>query len=381
MTTKIPKKQNKLQLHNFWYRKDRQDVLESLKTSPGLWARYRSLEQNIEWQEWFIDFLSGEKVMPILYDSFFKRLFHPDIHPERLSSLLSSILGKKVKVLKILSNEDVMIDGGALIIMDIVVELEDGSIANVEVQKIPYLFPAERMSCYSSDLLIRQYSRVKGEKGASFTYGDLKKVYTIVFFEKTTEEFKDDNLHGNYIHTGRTTFNTGLNLELLQEYYIIALDVFKKNIYPKVRENADYMQTAWLSLLTTNTLSDAEELLNNYPCMEDILRDMAEYLHKPKEVLGMFSDALRQLDKNTELYMIEILEKKNKELLDTYNTLQNKNSDLQNKNSDLQSENSNLQNEIATLKNEKTSMQNKADAMQKKIDELNQQLNMYKNNS
>ena len=100
-----------------------------------------------------------------------------------------------------------------------------------------------------------------------------------------------------------------------------------------------------------------------------------------KEVLGMFSDALRQLDKNTELYMIEILEKKNKQLLDTYNTLQNKNSDLQNKNSDLQSENSNLQNEIATLKNEKTSMQNKADAMQKKIDELNQQLNMYKNNS
>ena len=353
MTTKIPKKQNKLQLHNFWYRKDRQDVLESLKTSPGLWARYRSLEQNIEWQEWFIDFLSGEKVMPILYDSFFKRLFHPDIHPERLSSLLSSILGKKVKVLKILSNEDVMIDGGALIIMDIVVELEDGSIANVEVQKIPYLFPAERMSCYSSDLLIRQYSRVKGEKGASFTYGDLKKVYTIVFFEKTTSDFKAENLQGSYIHIGRTAFDTGLNLELLQEYYIIALDVFKKNIYPKVRENADYMQTAWLSLLTTNTLSDAEELLNNYPCMEDILRDMSEYLHKPKEVLGMFSDALRQLDKNTELYMIEILEKKNKELQSEKNTIQNKYNTLQ----------------------------TKSDAMQKEIDNLKQQLKMYENNS
>ena len=341
MTTIKP---NKLQLHSFWHKTDRQYVLESLKASPGLWAGYRSLEQNSEWQEWFIDFLSGEKIMPILYDSFFKRLFHPDIHPERLSSLLSSILGKNVKVLQILSNEDVMIDGGALVIMDSVVELEDGSIANVEVQKIPYLFPAERMSCYSSDLLIRQYSRVIGVKGASFTYGDLKKVYTIVFFEKTTSDFKAENLQGSYIHIGRTAFDTGLNLELLQEYYIIALDVFKKNIYPKVRENADYMQTAWLSLLTTNTLSDAEELLNNYPCMEDILRDMAEYLHKPKEVLGMFSDALRQLDKNTELYMIEILEKKNKELLDTYNTLQSENSNLQTKNSSLRNENSNLQN-------------------------------------
>ena len=73
MTTIKP---NKLQLHSFWHKTDRQYVLESLKASPGLWAGYRSLEQNSEWQEWFIDFLSGEKIMPILYDSFFKRLFH-----------------------------------------------------------------------------------------------------------------------------------------------------------------------------------------------------------------------------------------------------------------------------------------------------------------
>ena len=49
--------------------------------------------------------------------------------------------------------------------MDIVAELENGSIANVEIQKISYLFPAQRMSCYSADLLLRQYSRVKGKRG------------------------------------------------------------------------------------------------------------------------------------------------------------------------------------------------------------------------
>ena len=44
-------------------------------------------------------------------------------------------------------------------------KMDDGSIANVEIQKIPYAFPGERMSCYSSDLLLRQYSRVKEKKG------------------------------------------------------------------------------------------------------------------------------------------------------------------------------------------------------------------------
>lgn len=37
--------------------------------------------------------------------------------------------------------------------MDIVVELEDGSIADVEVQKVGYAFPGERMACYSADML------------------------------------------------------------------------------------------------------------------------------------------------------------------------------------------------------------------------------------
>ena len=354
---------NKTQLHDFWNIKDRDSVIESLRKFPELWTRYRSLEKNHEWQEWFIDFLSGRKIMPILYDVFFKTIFHPDIHPDRLSSLLSSILGKKVKILQILSNEDVMIDGGALVIMDIVVQLEDGSIANVEVQKVPYLFPAERMSCYSSDLLIRQYSRVKGEKGASFTYNDLKKVYTIVFFEKTTKDFKQGDLRDKYIHIGKTTFNTGLNLELLQEYYIIALDVFKENIYPKSKDNVDYMQTAWLSLLTTQTFSDAEALLQNYPCMEDILRDMAEYLHNPKEVLGMFSDALRQLDKNTEMYMIEILEKEKQKLMDEVAQLQNEVTSLNN-------EVTSLNNEVTSLNDENTSLHKEVTSLHKELDKL-----------
>ena len=47
---------------------------------------------------------------------------------------------------------------GVMIIMDMVVLMADGSIANIEIQKISYDFPAERISCYSADLVLRQYN-------------------------------------------------------------------------------------------------------------------------------------------------------------------------------------------------------------------------------
>ena len=67
-----------------------------------------------------------------------------------------------MKILKVLPNESAQIAAeSSLLIMDIVVQFEDGSIANVEVQKIGYLFPGQRSACYSSDLLLRQYKRVR----------------------------------------------------------------------------------------------------------------------------------------------------------------------------------------------------------------------------
>lgn len=212
---------------------------------------------------------------------------------------MSSLLGRKVKVLRILPTEETLLDGGALLIMDLLVELSDGILANVEVQKIPYLFPAERMSCYSADLLLRQYSRVKGEKGKKFKYEDVKKVYTIVLFEKSIRPFHETG--NSCVHYGKTRFETGLKLELLQEYYLIALDVFREIPYPKDRTN----QGIWLSVLSAETMEELEGLAEEFPWVKEIYEEMAGYMHRPEEVLNMFSEALRILDRNTVQYMIE----------------------------------------------------------------------------
>lgn len=93
---------------------------------------------------------------------------------------------------------------------------------------------------------------------------------------------------------------------MLQEFYLVALDVFRKNPYPKDRSE----RTAWLSLLCTENLEDAERLVREYPWLEEIYEEMAMLRQRPEEVLGMFSEALRILDENTAKFMIEELQKK-----------------------------------------------------------------------
>lgn len=65
----------------------------------------------------------------------------------------------------------------------------------------------------------------------AFKYQDIKKVYTIVFLEKSTKEFHQ--FSDTYIHHSKQTFDTGLNLNLLQEFTFIALDIFRKTYQNK----------------------------------------------------------------------------------------------------------------------------------------------------
>ena len=108
-----------------------EQVVELLKRSPLLYGSYQNLDAG--WQRRFLDFCQGKKTLPLTYDPFFKRIFHPDVHPDRLSRLVSSILGINVRVLHVLPNEDTMMDGASLLIMDLLGELEDGSLIDIEI--------------------------------------------------------------------------------------------------------------------------------------------------------------------------------------------------------------------------------------------------------
>jgi hypothetical protein len=249
-----------------------------------------------------LDFIRGKKGLKITYDPFFKHIFNPVLHDDRLSRLLSCLIGEEVKVRQVLATEsNRTLEESSLVIMDIVVELKSGALANAEIQKYGYKFPGQRSACYSSDLVIRQYdiqkSRHKKNK-KKFNYRKLKKVYTIVLLEESTEEFH--SLPHQYIHHSNQEFDTGLKLNLLQEYIFVALDIFHK-----IAQNVDTELDAWLHFLSSDDPVIIRKIIEKYPAFRELYREIALFQRKPEELIKMYNETLAQLDKNTVDFMIE----------------------------------------------------------------------------
>ena len=283
----------------------REEVLNEIWENKKLYYTY--LDWNDKEREYFLDFCTGMRGVKVLYDTFFKTVMNPDATPKRIESFLSAILGQSVKLLKVLPNDDSRIaDESSLLIMDILVELADGSLANIECQKIGYDFPGERAACYSADLLLRQYIRIKNERGKEFTYSDIKSVYTIILFETTPGIFK--KFREDYIHRFRQVSDTGLPLNLLQEFILIPLDIFRG-----IRQNKDVKTLsrleAWLTFFSTDRPEEIIELIEHFPEFRPLYEDVYAQCRNIEGVMEVYSKELRELDRNTVQYMIERLQK------------------------------------------------------------------------
>ena len=96
-----------INIHQLFPARTEQECLAELRKHPRSFFAYQNMSP--EWKNRFLGFMEGTKTLPLTYDPFFKKLFNPDIYPERLSSLISSIIGTRVTVQCILSNEDSML--------------------------------------------------------------------------------------------------------------------------------------------------------------------------------------------------------------------------------------------------------------------------------
>ena len=124
-------------------------------------------------------------------------------------------------------------------------------------------------------------------------------------------------------------------LPLLQKYHMISLDTFRKYRYSDIikgnidNKKCDYDEDvyekpltdqmlrdrlAFLSLFVTETVDEAIAIQNIFPELSEIFNEMNEYLARPEEVLGMFSEALRILNHNTAVLMVDEYRKKYQEM-------------------------------------------------------------------
>ena len=306
--------------------RERQAVIDEISSNTFLSARFNTW--TTEERKKFLDYCTGERGMKITYDPFFKEIFEPDYNPERLNNMLSSIFEQQVVIIKVLSNDGARIASEvSLLITDILVQLEDGSLVNVEIQKIGYAFPGERASCYSADLLLREYRRLRDKNKNKFRYSDIKPVYTIVIMEESPNEIKQAKDY--YIHRSKISFDSGIKVNLLQKYIFISLDNFKEimqNRFEAIKSDAIKKTSTndkginktdtelfhnkleeWLMFLSFDEPEYIEQLITHNPYFKELYADIYNMCLNTERLMEMYSKELAELDHNTVVYMIDEL--------------------------------------------------------------------------
>ena len=352
---------------------ERKEVLEKIRESRQLLKMFYSWTE--EQQEEFLDFCTGVKGPRMLYDGFFKEVMNPESAPERLNEFLSLILGTPVKIHTVLPNDSTRLaDESSLLITDIVVELKDGSLANVEVQKLGYKFPGERSACYSADLLLRQYKRVRSKKRKKFSYRDIKSVYNIVLFESSPEEFHE--FPDVYIHRSEQKSDTGIKVELLQKYVFIPIDIFKKRQHNKdITGELD----AWLMFFCGEKPEEIVRLIEAYPQFKPMYEEAYEMCRNMEDIMGLFSKELRELDRNTVQLMIdemqEELEQKRAELEKRKEEAERQKAEVERRKEEAERQKAEIKKQEATLNKQKAALNKQEAELNKQKAEAEQQKN------
>ena len=144
---------------------------------------------------------------------------------------------------------------------------------------------------------------------SNFSYHSIKPVYVIVLMEESPhifheyhgDVFTNECITDKYIQRSRFSFDTGLKMNSLQNFIYISLDIFR--------------------VMKHNNLT-------------------VNFRFQPKELITMYSDALRIMDQNMVKYIIDelktALSQKDSELSQKNSALSQKDSELSQKDSEIE---------------------------------------------
>ncbi len=137
-------------------------------------------------------------------------------------------------------------------------------------------------------------------------YKDIQTVYTIILFEASPSVFQ--KFPHTYLHYFSQCSDTGLELELLQKFFFIPLDIFLENQHNK-GDTIDNRLDAWLLFFASDEPEDILKLINRYPEFQAMYEQAYQLCRNVEDVMGIFSEELRMLDRNTVQLMIDDMQK------------------------------------------------------------------------
>ena len=128
----------------------------------------------------------------------------------------------------------------------------------------------------------------------------MKDVYTIILMDTSPGIFAE--FPNKYVHTFHQKSDTGLNIDLLQNYIFIPLDIFRENVQNKGIKNK---MDGWLTFLGMDDAEKIIELINTYPEFREMYEHVYYICRNVEDVMGIFSEELRIMDRNTVRYMVD----------------------------------------------------------------------------
>ena len=161
----------------------------------------------------------------------------------------------------------------------------------------------------------------------SFSYKNIAPVYTIVFLESSPKSFKD--YKDIFIHKFSAVSDSGLELNMLQNYVFIPVDIFLEKLHNSgIQSELD----AWLTFIGCDEPEFIIKLIEKYPFFKAMYQDLYNMCLNTERMMNMFSEELKILDRNTVKYMIDELQE---ELDDTKTQLSDAQKQLSDANSQL----------------------------------------------
>lgn len=252
----------------------------------------------VDEQKEFLDFCTGAEGVHVLQGDFFRTV----MNEERLCGFLSLLFEKKITRLY---REENNLDGMdyACLDTDLYLEFEDGEEAVVEIWKTGAAFSSHQYACRCAQMLAAQCRKKQKKLGRKFRSRSVGKVCMVILFENCP--VKSENNPETYIHRGKTCFDTGVELEFLQEYYLLDLDFHREE---RREKNIQTELEGWMTFLGCRQPEKIVQLIKSYPHFKSMYEDLYGICRDEQRVLRMFASEIKKREENLTRRTMEEME-------------------------------------------------------------------------
>ena len=179
-----------------------------------------------EFKDDLLAILDGRRIAPLISDTMAKRIFSPDLHPDRFDFILRKVMGDdSIVAIRSATNEPPTEAVSAKrTVSDITAWLKDKRYANLEIQAAAQDFVFTRADIYSSRMLLFQYNVDYGQAKGAINYTNTPGVILVILMRNSPKPFKDFE-SDKYIHRVKDAVSdTGLRYPLLRQIAYVQLD-------------------------------------------------------------------------------------------------------------------------------------------------------------